>query len=123
MIRIGLVSNLKGADTVLVEGSPSDIEALGRALSEVASGKPLPVHDTAAVAPRHPVRLFAASASPEAGAFWWKCSNEKIGTIKGKLEPLTIGGSGHKYFELEGTAVQLMVSVDEYGQEWWETNG
>jgi hypothetical protein len=123
MIRIGLFSNFKGADTVLVDGSPSDIEALGRSLSEVASGKPFPLHEAAVVAPGHTVRLVAASDLPEAGALWWKCSNEGIETIKGKLDPLAMGSSGHQYFELEDTAVQLMVSVGEYGQEWWKKNG
>lgn len=123
MLKIGLFPNFKGADTVLIDGAPSDIVALSTLLAQVVVDKPLAVHEIAAVAPRYPVTLFAATTSPGTRGYWWKCSSEEIETIQGKLEPLTEGGKGHQYFDLEGTNTQLMISVGEYGSKWWQEHG
>lgn len=123
MLKIGLFQNFKGADTVLIDGTPSDIEDLSKSLAEVVVSKAVAVHEVAAVAPRYPVALFAATASPGTRGLWWKCSSEEIETIQGKLGPLTQGGKGHQYFDLEGTNIQLMISVGEYGPNWWQENG
>ena len=123
MLRIGLLRNFKGADTVLIEGAPSDIETLSKSLAEVVFGKAVAVHEVAAVAPGHPVALFAATASPGTKGLWWKCSSEEIESIQEKLEPLTQDGKGHQYFDLEGSNIQLIISVGEYGPKWWQEHG
>ncbi|MES9927564.1 MAG: hypothetical protein ABW158_05570 [Candidatus Thiodiazotropha sp. 6PDIVS] len=123
MLRIGFFSNFKGADTVLIAGNSEDIQSLSRALAEVATGGMLPLHETANVSKKYPVTMFASTVSPGNRAYWWKCTDMEIDEINGMLDPLTRGENGHHYFNLEGTDVQLIVSVGEYSSNRWQEYG
>jgi hypothetical protein len=46
--------------------------------------------------------------------FRWLCGSTEAPEIVAKLKSLAAAGSGHQYFELYGSPVQLMVSVGEY---------
>jgi hypothetical protein len=120
--RLGLFQQFKGADTLLLSGSPADIADLSARLGEfVASDAPeWPVHSVAHTSPRNPAQLFASRFSqPHAAGFVWLCSSESVPAVQGKLQALASSVSGHQYFDLFGSSVQLVVSVGEYSESWW----
>ncbi|GAB3357578.1 hypothetical protein GCM10027430_27020 [Lysobacter tyrosinilyticus] len=120
--QLGLFHLFKGADTLLLSGSPADIADLSARLGEfAASDAPdWPVHSIAHISARNPAQLFASRISqPQATGFVWLCSPESMPAVQGKLQALASSGSGHQYFDLFGSSVQLVVSVGEYSESWW----
>jgi hypothetical protein len=125
-LRLGYFSDFKGADTVLLEGTSDGIRRLCAQIKAfVASSETeLPIHSLSAVSAKHPVLLFASrSATGEGLGFRWLCSQKELNSIEGKLSALVASESGHQYFELVGSPTQFIVSVGEYGGEWWKNHG
>ena len=111
---------------MLLEGEPEDIKYLSDYLGEFAASSEhrLSIHQLGAVSLRHPVQLFASHSAQNAGAeFCWLCSASEISTVQGMLESLSSSRIGHQYFNLVGTPVQLLISVGEYGESWWQSHG
>jgi hypothetical protein len=122
-IRLGKFDDFKSGDKVLLSGRGEDIHALSGLLAEfVASGDDsIAIHTKALVSPRHPVRLFAvASSGVLVDGHAWLCTAESLPEISGKLGAL---GTGHHYFGLLRTNVELLVSVGEYDLAWWQAQG
>ncbi|MGV3582994.1 MAG: hypothetical protein ACO1N8_11895 [Methylophilus sp.] len=55
--------------------------------------------------------------------FSWLCSSIALPDIQTKLASLVLSSNGHQYFDLQGTDTQLIVSVCEYSDAWWQANG
>jgi hypothetical protein len=129
MLHLGLFENFKSeAQIVLCSGNSKDMEFLFLLVTSLYSGdqKLIPLHNEAFVAPNHPVKLFAARSLPKkqtAGEFVWLCSGEAGLDIPGMIKPLMAGLAGHQYFELAEGKGTLMISVNEYNDEWWASHG
>ena len=124
--HLGLFRQFKGADTLLLSGSAADIWDLSARLGEFAASDAgdWPIHAMAHVPALHAAELFVYRAAPRnASGFVWLCSPASTPTIQGKLQALASSGLGHHYFELLGSPVQLMVSVGEYSESWWRSDG
>lgn len=124
-LKLGFFAEFKFGDSVLLEGTPTDIALLARRLGEFAasSDSELPIHRLASVSARHPVQLFASHIDRGTGGFFWLCSTAEISAIQEKLETLSSAAAGHQYFSLAGSAAHLIVSVGEYGESWWQQHG
>ena len=129
-LQLGFYENFKFEDSVLLEGTASDIEQLAACLDAFASSQEstLAIHSLASLAPNHPAQLFVSRSIPssppqDAAQFYWLCSSLELPAILGKLQPLVTSGSGHQYFSLLGSSAQLVVSVGEYGPSWWQAQG
>ena len=131
MLRLGLFNELnKGQDIVLLAGTNEDIRMLSDHIGHALS-KPvglLALHDFASVALNHHLELFAVlkpqpKIYEDAPRFFWICSEETFPEVEDKLSVLVGCKAGHHYFDLEGSATTLMVSVNEYDDEWWQKHG
>jgi hypothetical protein len=119
-LHLGLFDDFKFGEQVLLSGGATDIGDLAAFLSDfVASGSDATaIHHQAVVSPSHTAKLFAV-ASPDIAVdgHAWLCNPETLPEISGKLASLS---SGHHYFELLATNVELLVSVGEYDLAWWQ---
>ena len=129
-LMLGFFEDFKGSDAVLLSGSGGDIRDLAQRLRDFASSSnaALPIHDIASVSPEHPARLFTVRSpltSPAANqlTFHWSCSPSEIEAVSSKLLALVEGPSGHQYFDLVGSDVQLIISVGEYDALWSRRDG
>jgi hypothetical protein len=125
-LHLGFFPQFKGTDTVLLESTARGIAHLSLRLNQfVASSEALlPIHNLATVSRRHPVQLFASrSEHHEVEGFQLSCSATQFSTMQGKLTALVSAASGHQYFNLLSSPVQLLVAVGEYGPSWWQAHG
>ena len=123
MFNIGFFPQFKSADSVLLHGAAEDVAELSLQLQQfvASSQESFPIHSLAVVSRRHPAELFASRSGRASGSgYQWLCSPYEFETIQGKLEALTQGRPGHQYFELVQPTVRLVVSVGEYGAQWWQ---
>ncbi|HEX7780876.1 MAG TPA: hypothetical protein VF424_16620 [Vicinamibacterales bacterium] len=128
-IRVGLFHDFKGADTLLLAVDHEGLQSLIAWLREViASGRIAAFSDCpgASVQPR--LRISVARGSGDVGLsrvaeteFVWRRSEAGWLEIIEKLE--IIGPEGHQYLEGPRDAVQVMASIGEYGDEWWQRHG
>ena len=122
-LQLGFFPQFKDADAVLLSGTASDIANLSAQLGVfVASADPsFSIHNLAQVSARNPTRLFV-SRLPQSPAleFLWLCPPSELDSIRGKLSALANSGSGHQYFNLAGSSTDLIVSVGEYDESWWQ---
>lgn len=129
MLRLGLFENFKSeAKMVLCSGNHEDMKFLLSLVTRVHSGdqESIPLHNEAFVVPNHSVKLFAARSLPKrqaAGEFALLCSGEAGLDILGMIKSLTEGGAGHQYFDLAEGMGTLMISLNEYNDEWWASHG
>lgn len=122
LLHLGFFDNFKGGDKVLLGGGAADVAAVVALLERfVHSGEPsLAIHEHVFVAPRHCVSLFAvADANAKGNGYAWLCNSQTLPDI---TEQLAFLDSGHQYFDLLGTSVELMVSAGEYGRDWWQAH-
>ena len=126
-LQLGFFTDFKWSDSVLLTGTPSDIENLSSVLGQFIESpeQQLPIHKLATIAPSHPVQLFAQRISQKLVSpnFTWLCTHESLPDIQAKLLALVHSSNGHQYFDLEGSDVQLIVSVGEYSDSWWQAHG
>jgi len=124
-MQLGFFPDFKGRDSVLLEGTSKDVAFLSEQLGEFVSSNlsQFPVHALANVSQQHPARLFAIrSAAASAPGFCWLCPPTELSAIQGKLAALAESKVGHQYFDLAGSNAQLVVSVGEYGEVWWQAH-
>jgi hypothetical protein len=114
-LAIGLFPNFKFDATVLVRCTEPGISAL-RQLVSASAQSPVAIHEHASVAPKHRVELWAAPNAVSFGLTW--VSPLDSGADE-QLASLCANGAGHQYFELSRFDVALMVSLNEYDDEWW----
>lgn len=129
-LHLGFFPDFKWSDSVLLSGTTHDIENLSLALGKFVESKAqqFPIHNLASIAPRHYAHLFAQSATSNTHhsnqpQFSWLCASSSLPDIQGKLLALARSGNGHQYFDLDGSDTQLVVSVGEYNDNWWQENG
>ena len=129
MLHLGLFENFKSEATMVVcSGNNKDMELLLSLVARVHSGDQelIPLHNEAVVASHHPVKLFAAPSLPRkqaVGEFVLLCAGEAGLEIQDKIKSLTECADGHQYFELTEDKGTLMLSVNEYNDEWWASHG
>lgn len=123
MLYLGFFTDFAGGDSVLLHGNHGDIAELTRQLQRfsVSEKSLFPIHAIAAVSPRHPATLFANRLQMKVGHdFQWLCSRRAFEAVAVKLAALAAAPSaGHQCFELMQSPVTLIVSVNEYGPQWW----
>jgi hypothetical protein len=120
--KLGFFADFKGADSVLICGSSNAMAILVLRLKEFVTSPltEIHIHDLAVVSSSHPAKLSAVrSTLTAASGFCWLCSSEETESIFGKLNALANCTSGHQYFDLLGSECQLVVSVGEYSDAWW----
>lgn len=129
-LHLGFFADFKWSDSVLLTGTPHDIESLSLALGKFVGSneQQFPIHNLASVAPRHQVQLFAHRVPQESlhsnpTQFSWLCASSSLSDIQAKLLALVHSNNGHQYFDLEGSGTQLIVSVGEYNDNWWQEHG
>jgi hypothetical protein len=125
VLRLGFFPQFKGADLVLLAGEPGDIEYLSSQLTRFAASSEaaLAIHNFATTSQQHPAQLFASRSTHNNGVgFYWECSPSELPTIQGKLAALA-SSTGHQYFPLLSSSVQLVLSAGEYGPSWWQAHG
>lgn len=126
MLRLGYFPDFNGTDTVLIDGTSQEIKELCKRLGEfVDSGMlALSLDDLVSVSFAHSARLVVISDEKRADSrFIWSCNASSFDATKEKLHALVAASKGHQYFELVGSPAQLMVSIGEYGDEWWQAHG
>jgi hypothetical protein len=124
-MRLGHFQEFKGGDIVLLSCDCAEIGVLRASLSRgISGGSSIAIHDLANVSVRYPARLFVCPKTTTVDAntrdFVWHLSDNEYSDLDGKLEPLQRVIAGHQYFSLPGTPTELMVSVGEYSDEWWQ---
>ena len=129
MLHLGLFENFKSEATMVVcSGNNKDMELLLSLVARVHSGDQelIPLHNEAVVASHRPVKLFAARSLPRkqaVGEFVLLCAGEAGLEIQDKIKSLTECADGHQYFEPTEDKGTLMLSVNEYNDEWWASHG
>jgi hypothetical protein len=119
--RLGYFRGFKGGNTVLLALDRADVSVLCRSIAAAVNNEePLAIHEMALVAKQHAVRLFVYSesmcVSVGEGNWAWSIDLEDVDPKLKVLEH----GNGHQYFDLEPKGTQLIVSVGEYDEQWWE---
>jgi hypothetical protein len=114
--QLGFFEQFKGADTVLLAPTPQEVAALAHQLQQFAQSSATSLQIDAEPIPEHVthltvVRELETPAHPS--GFRWLCGPAQALDIAGKLTALAAASSGHQYFELLGSRVQLLISVGE----------
>jgi hypothetical protein len=125
IVRLGHFQEFKGSDIVLLSCDCAEIGALRASLSRGSShGSTVAIHDLAKVSDRYPARLFVCPKTAKVDAntrdFVWRLTDNEYSDLDAKLEALERVLTGHQYFPLHGTPSELMVSVGEYSDQWWQ---
>jgi hypothetical protein len=123
-LHLGYFEKFKGADIVLLTCDPVEVTPFRGVLADVmAKGAPFAIHDLAVVSARNPVRLVLCPAAAPfrrvGGGFIWRLNHVEFATADSRLEVLGRVRAAHEYFDLDGSDVRLMVSVNEYDEVWW----
>jgi hypothetical protein len=123
-LHLGYFENFNGADAVLLTCDPVEVTPLRGVLADVmAKGIPFAIHDLAVVSGRNPARLVLCPAAAPfrrvGGGFVWRLNHVEFATVDSRLEVLEHVRAAHEYFDLDGSNVRLMVSVNEYDEGWW----
>ena len=123
-LNLGFFENFKGGDAVVLSAPATDLAALSDLLFKfVQSGdSELALHQYASGANNLDVKLFAVSDDRiRSAGYAWLCNPCTLPEIMTRLGTLVC--SGHQYFDLVYTDVQLIVSTGEYSLEWWQQVG
>jgi hypothetical protein len=124
-MRLGHFQEFNGSDIVLLSGDCAEIRMLRASLlRHISHDSPVAIHDLAKASDRYPARLFvcpnAATVQTIAGDFVWRLNTNDYSDLDATLEALENVAAGHHYFPLPGTLSELMVSVGEYSDDWWQ---
>jgi hypothetical protein len=129
-LELGFLKDFKGADSVLLAASSAGVASLVQRLRAFvgSSDEQLPLHEIAWVAPKHSAELFfvrstAAAVDAKRKRFNVLCSSATFNDLSAKLLTLANSRSGHQYFDLMDSPAQLVVSVGEYDETIWQTDG
>lgn len=128
--HLGFFADFKGIDAVLWAGSANDVTCLVTTIEQFAASteEALPIHAHTVIAQNHPVLLFLCRSSPSAqneksNQFHWPITPQNLSEITSKLAALSLSGKGHQYFVLAEHNTELIVSVGEYPDSWWDADG
>jgi hypothetical protein len=127
MLRLGLFRNFKDCDAaVLVAADNKGLIALVDAVdAAVANPQTLiAVHDLCEVSIKHGVSLYFSAAEHFRlgdAEYVLAVSSYWAATVKEKLQPLLLAGSGHQYFDVTPSTAMLVISVGEYDANWWRS--
>jgi hypothetical protein len=120
-LNLRFCEDFKGTDALLLFGSPSDVRGLAQRLQNftASSAIALPIHEFSVSHPEQSIELFAvrapgASKKSAVACFAWLLGPPILDDVIAKLEALAEAESGHQYFELLDSDVELIVSVGEY---------
>lgn len=119
-LQLGLFSDFKGRDFLLLTGDAAAFIRLLPELDAASRGGQFRIHEISVRLPTCSIELVAASQPVPAPAFTWLCDPTTVVSIRTDLQALTQCTSGHQYFDLAGSRVQLMVSLGEYDAAWWQ---
>ncbi len=124
-MRLGHFQEFNGSDIILLSCDCAEIGVLRASLSQGNSrASAVAIHDLATVSDRYPARLFVCPKSVTVVAnsrdFIWRLSDNEYSDLDAKLEPLERVLEGHQYFPLPRKPIEVMVSVGEYSDEWWQ---
>ncbi len=119
-LRLGLFADFKGSDSLLLTGDAAALIRLLPELDAASLGGQFRIHEIAARLPTCSIELVAASQPVPAPAFTWLCDPTTVVSIRTDLQALTQCTSGHQYFDLADSKVQLIVSLGEYDSAWWQ---
>ena len=124
-MRLGHFQEFNGGDIVLLSGDSAEIGTLRASLSrDISRGSAVAIHDLAKISDRYPARLFVcpktATVQATTGDLVWRITANDYSDLDAKLEALESVAAGHQYFPLPGTPSELMVSVGEYSDHWWQ---
>jgi hypothetical protein len=120
-MNLRFCEDFKGTDALLLFGSPDAVRQLAQRIQSFAASSAiaLPVHEFAVNHPEQSIELFAvrapgASKKVAVLSFAWFLGPLILGDVIAKLEALADAESGHQYFELLDSDVELIMSVGEY---------
>jgi hypothetical protein len=130
-IQVGRFDDFKGSDTLLIDCDQNGLQSLIDVLKDVGTRGEAStlgqcvgavVHGGISVAverSRKDVGLVAAQSRD----FLWQRSSEAWLEVVEKLEAMQRSGPGHQYLSnAPADVLQIIVSVDEYGEDWWSTH-
>ena len=117
---LGHFQDFKGSDTILLSCSRIGVERLLRELG-AAEASPVALHLICQVTPKHPTTLFAAG-KPVAGNVTWVVPTSELPGVSEMLQSLARTDQGHQFFDLQGSSATLVVSLNEYNEEWWRAH-
>jgi hypothetical protein len=120
----------KNDETVLLSGSPREIDSLASALEEARDRgeTTFVVSNLALVSVKHPAHLVAVEGSYSAtladGEFHWPCLGgaDHIGTIQ-KLRDIARRESENSFPLLRTPAGLLVACHSHYNDQWWSLYG
>jgi hypothetical protein len=128
--HLGFFADFKGADVVLWAGSANDVARLMASIEQFASSTEdaLAIHTHTVIAQERPTQLFLCRPSWSANnktpnQFRWRITPRNLSEITSKLAALASSEAGQQHFVLAESNTELIVSVGEYPDSWWDTNG
>jgi hypothetical protein len=125
MLHLGLFRKFKGYDAaILVAADNKGLTALFAAVDAAVANPQIliAVHDLCEVSVKHGVSLYVSAAEHfhvRDAEYVLSVSSYWAATVKEKLQPLLLAGSGHRYFDVTPSTAMLVVSVGEYDANWW----
>ena len=129
-LRLGFFNDFKWGNSVLLTGTPNDIENLSSELGKfvLSNEQQFPIHSLASISNRYPAMLFAQREAKNfqnsiSAQFSWLCASDVLPDIQANLLSLSHSSNGHQYFELQESGNKLIVSVGEYSDSWWQAHG
>jgi hypothetical protein len=129
-IRVGFFEDFKGEDTLLIDVDAEGLSDLIAWLREVmSSDRKVILSACPGVTLQAGLCVEAFRSRDDAGllrtaptAFVWQRSEDGWTDIVELLTPLK-AGAGHQYLVGPRDHVQVMASIGEYGDDWWNRHG
>jgi hypothetical protein len=129
-IRLGLFDDFKGAKTLLIAVDREGLEGVIAWLRQViASGRIADFSDCPGIRVQSRLCISVVRGSEDVGLsrvaeseFVWRHSEAGWLEIIEKLENMDAAAS-HQYLAGPRDDVQVMASIGEYGDEWWQRHG
>ena len=132
LVRLGYFEGFKSGNTLLLDGDQEGLQQLGETLQQLASGgaEAVALHSLPFVEAHHGVRLVARVAPRDTGTlqgagteFEWKRTSSGWEEAAEKVAVISQSRCGHHYLDAFKDEVTVMVSLGEYGSQWWDKNG
>jgi hypothetical protein len=130
-IQVGRFDAFKGSDTLLIECDQGGLQSLVDALKDVGTrGEGFSLEQRLGVVLHGGISVAVERSRTDVGlvaagtrGFVWQRSSEAWLEVVEKLGAMQCSGPGHQYFSnAPADALQIIVSVNEYGEEWWSTH-
>jgi hypothetical protein len=126
-IRIGRFDDFKGSDTLLIDWDRAGLGTLIELIRSVATAPTsLDIGRRSGGIAYGGLILFAENSLSDPGLvaasgheFRWRRSPEGWEDVVDRLLALQAEADGHQYFDGVAGTPQLMISIGEYGEEWW----